>query len=119
MIKCLNHKITKKADKTVRSYQLKVLQNCRKWQRADGLVHVVLKHNYKKMGNNSFTKRFFFVFLVTLVNLSVFAQQRKVTGTINSATGQALVGVSVAIKGTSKGTTTDANGKFGIDASSN
>lgn len=70
------------------------------------------------MGNNSFTKRIFFVFLVTLINLSVFAQQRKVTGTINATTGQALVGVSVAIKGTSKGTTTDANGKFGIEANS-
>jgi iron complex outermembrane receptor protein len=71
------------------------------------------------MGNNSFTKRIFFVFLVTLINLSVFAQQRKVTGTINATTGQALVGVSVAIKGTSKGTTTDANGKFGIEVDNN
>lgn len=40
---------------------------------------------------------------------------QNVTGTVTDETGAGLPGVSVAIKGTTKGTNTDANGKFKID----
>ena len=45
---------------------------------------------------------------------SVFSQE--VTGTVTDDTSQPLPGVSVSIKGTSSGTTTDFNGKFSITA---
>ena len=40
----------------------------------------------------------------------------KITGQVTADKGEGLVGVSVLIKGTSRGTVTDANGKFSIDA---
>jgi hypothetical protein len=39
-----------------------------------------------------------------------------IQGTVKDAQGQPLVGVSVIVKGTNKGTSTDANGHFSIDA---
>lgn len=39
-----------------------------------------------------------------------------IKGKITSATGEALPGVTIAIKGTSKGTTSDSEGNFSIDA---
>ena len=41
----------------------------------------------------------------------------KVSGFVRDATGQPILGVNVVIKGTTKGTQTDLNGKFNIDAS--
>jgi TonB-linked SusC/RagA family outer membrane protein len=46
-----------------------------------------------------------------------FAQVKTVTGTITSGEeGQPLAGVSVLVKGTFKGTSTNANGKFSLSA---
>lgn len=45
-----------------------------------------------------------------------FAQTRRLTGTITDAeTGETLVGASVIIKGTTKGTATNSQGAFAID----
>jgi TonB-dependent starch-binding outer membrane protein SusC len=45
------------------------------------------------------------------------AQQTKITGVVNDAnTGEALPGVNVVVKGTTRGVTTDMDGKFSIDA---
>lgn len=50
-----------------------------------------------------------FLFCVTLT----YAQQkRNITGVVQDETGLELPGASVVIKGTTKGTTTDLNGKF-------
>ncbi|MFD2523766.1 YfbK domain-containing protein [Emticicia soli] len=47
-----------------------------------------------------------------------FVQDRTITGTVTSATdNMALPGITVTIKGTNKGTTTDANGKYSIKIS--
>ncbi|MFN3852743.1 MAG: SusC/RagA family TonB-linked outer membrane protein [Spirosomataceae bacterium] len=43
------------------------------------------------------------------------AQENVVTGKITDATGEAVVGVSIQIKGTNKGTTSDAKGEFRIN----
>lgn len=57
--------------------------------------------------------------LLTLTCWVAFAQS-KITGTVTSADdGSGIPGVSVQIKGTSKGTQTDADGKYAIEASSN
>lgn len=55
---------------------------------------------------------FFFIGAASAQNITV---KGKVT---DAATGETLVGVSVAVKGTTSGTQTDANGAFSIDAPS-
>jgi TonB-linked SusC/RagA family outer membrane protein len=60
-----------------------------------------------------------FLFCFSLVG-QVLAQDRTVTGKVISAEdGMTLPGVSVVIKGTSKGTTTDLNGNYSISVPSN
>ncbi len=50
--------------------------------------------------------------------VSVWAQERTVTGKVTSADdGSALPGVNVLIKGTTTGTVTDANGNFSVSVS--
>lgn len=52
--------------------------------------------------------------------VQVFAQDKKISGKVTSAEdGSGLPGVSVAIKGTSRGTQTDVNGNYAINANSN
>ena len=51
----------------------------------------------------------------TLCSLPVLAQERTIEGTITSQVdNQPLPGISVVVKGTTKGTNSDANGKFSI-----
>ena len=55
-----------------------------------------------------------FMFIFVLFG-SAFAQERTITGTVNSAAdGSSLPGVNVVVKGTSIGTITDANGRYSI-----
>jgi len=84
----------------------------------------ILKHNHCLMNKklpflfrvNKIYPLIIAVLLMTL-QLQVFAQntRTKITGTITDVTtGQALVGVSVSIKGTTKAAITDANGAYSI-----
>lgn len=56
---------------------------------------------------------------VMLVCLSVlsWAQAGKVTGTVTGESGAAVQGASITLKGSSRGTVTDADGNFTIDVS--
>ena len=56
--------------------------------------------------------------LLTVLNLTAFAQDRRVTGTVKDASGQGVPGVNIVLKGTLTGTTTDAEGAFGINVKS-
>jgi len=56
-----------------------------------------------------------FVFLFQCLALSALAQSFRVTGTVKDPQGKSLTGVSIAVKGTTSGTTTDADGKFSIE----
>jgi TonB-linked SusC/RagA family outer membrane protein len=61
-----------------------------------------------------------FVFPLLLVNSQLLAQSREVSGTITAADDNTTIpGVNVLIKGTTNGTTTDANGKFVIRVDDN
>ena len=52
-----------------------------------------------------------------LVSASLLAQARTVTGTlIDDATGEALIGASVIVKGSTVGTVTDFDGTFSLEA---
>ncbi|HUX96676.1 MAG TPA: SusC/RagA family TonB-linked outer membrane protein [Bacteroidales bacterium] len=47
---------------------------------------------------------------------AVLAQQRQISGSVKDANGDGLPGVSVVVKGTTTGTTTNAEGRFSISA---
>ncbi|HZY37624.1 MAG TPA: TonB-dependent receptor [Mucilaginibacter sp.] len=60
------------------------------------------------------------VLLFSFVTTIAFAQNITVTGKVlDQANSEALIGVSVKIKGTTEGTQTDVNGSFSINAPSN
>jgi TonB-dependent starch-binding outer membrane protein SusC len=61
-------------------------------------------------------------FFVLVFMLPLFLQAQNnlsVTGTVKSDTGEALPGVYVLVKGTSLGSTTDADGKYNINVADN
>lgn len=63
------------------------------------------------------TKLNFFLLLTAFILLSqkdLHAQQIPINGTVSSADGESLVGVSIKLKGTTAGVSTDVNGKFSI-----
>ena len=47
---------------------------------------------------------------------TVQAQTQKITGTVVDAMGEPIVGANIRVKGTSRGTITDLDGKFSLDA---
>jgi len=59
-------------------------------------------------------KAFVFASLIMLSAAGALAQPGSIHGTISTSDGAAAEFVNVSIKGTDKGTTTDANGKFEI-----
>jgi len=65
---------------------------------------------------NSFKRAALTVFALTISILS-YAQTGKISGTVtDKKTGETLIGVTVKIKGTTKGTSTGADGKYIIPA---
>jgi TonB-dependent starch-binding outer membrane protein SusC len=68
---------------------------------------------------NLYLKRLFFITLCFgAFSFQTFAQSKKVTGKVSDiANGEGIPGVSVAVKGTSKGAVSDANGSYSVDAS--
>lgn len=67
------------------------------------------------MGNHL---RLAFVLLMCCAFNNLNAQQKSITGTVNDDTGVPLPGVNIVIDGTTRGTLTDFDGNFSIDASS-
>lgn len=57
-----------------------------------------------------------FMVLILLGTVPAFAQDQSITGTVTEADGSPLPGVTVALKGTTKGANTDATGSFRIQA---
>ena len=64
---------------------------------------------YKMLDNN----------LIVVVSRNLALQDITVTGKVTSGSGEALSGVSVTLKGTSHGTTTDNNGNFTVTVPEN
>jgi TonB-linked SusC/RagA family outer membrane protein len=59
------------------------------------------------------------IMLLLFESSLLFAQSVKITGKVTDKTGQSLPGVTIKIKGTASGASTDANGKYIITASAN
>src|SRR5690242_8954266 len=62
---------------------------------------------------------FMSLLLMVLTSITVFAQDKQVSGKVFTQEGTPLPDISVSIKGTSKGTTTGADGSFSIAAPAN
>ncbi len=56
------------------------------------------------------------LFLLFMLPIFALAQQKAITGTVKDDSGALLPGISVSIKNSSGGTTTDAAGKFKLNA---
>jgi TonB-dependent starch-binding outer membrane protein SusC len=59
-----------------------------------------------------------FLLLMMLFNFNSQAQIRAIKGSIQSSNFESLPGVSIAVKGTGKGTTSDSKGTYSIEANS-
>ena len=59
-------------------------------------------------------KKIVLTFLVTILFIGVWAQNKNLTGTVTDESGAALQGVSIILKGNAKGTQTNKEGKFVI-----
>jgi hypothetical protein len=57
--------------------------------------------------------------LLTFISFSLFAQSNKISGNVQTETGNPIIGASVIIKGSNKGTTTDASGNFSLEINQN
>jgi len=69
----------------------------------------------RKNLNQSSMKKILLVSLSLVLALSLWAQDRTVTGSVTSKEdGSPLAGVNVVVKGTTSGTITDSNGKFSV-----
>lgn len=51
-------------------------------------------------------------FLLLFMSVQVWAQTRVISGKVTDKSGEALIGVSVMLKGTNRGASTDVNGSF-------
>jgi Ca-activated chloride channel family protein len=67
----------------------------------------------KKVKQNAFLKLAIVLFAITLIAMGL-KSERLINGKVTDASQNALPGVNVVIKGTSRGTVTDVDGKFNI-----
>jgi TonB-linked SusC/RagA family outer membrane protein len=78
----------------------------------------MLKPNLNSM--KQFYLKSFILLCCSLFSIGVFAQSKKVTGTVTGEDdGLSIPSVSVSVKGTKAGTQTDMNGKFSLEATAN
>ncbi len=63
-------------------------------------------------------KAFFFMAVLLAVLTQARAQNRQVTGKVTDKAGEPLIGVSVFVKGTNSGTSTNTNGEFKLSVPS-
>lgn len=88
-----------------------------------------MKNNFGRSFLYGGSLKFIFIFLLccssasfaesNINNLEIKFQERTINGTVSDTDGNLLPGVSVLIKGTSKGTTTDFDGNFKLNVSDN
>ena len=64
------------------------------------------------------SKKQFILAILSLFTMAIYAQSYQVSGTVTDSDNQPLPGVSVTIEGTSRGTTTDFDGKYIIKVES-
>ncbi|WP_018614411.1 SusC/RagA family TonB-linked outer membrane protein [Segetibacter koreensis] len=81
-----------------------------------------MKRHFTNVKNNFTTFHITFILIASLLlffSNIVIAQQSAVSGTVTGENGNPLNAVSVSVKGSTRGTSTDSSGKFSILAPSN
>lgn len=77
-----------------------------------------MKKNRKK--KRSSLSRLFLLLLSVSLTCNAWAQNLKtVTGTVTDEKGESVIGASVSVKGASRGTVTDIDGRFSLEADNN
>ena len=72
-----------------------------------------MKNNRKQRGAyNEVSFRMVFLLVFLMITVTGFAQNKTVSGIVVDKAGEAVIGASVLVKGTSNGTITDFDGKF-------
>ena len=75
----------------------------------------LVKIKLNKLVNSFFMQRIYLIMFCLLLGTAVLGQGRKISGIVKDNMGP-LRGVSVTVKGTTRGTTTNENGQFTITA---
>lgn len=71
-------------------------------------------HDWKNWTGIAWKSKVCIVILMCFIGGSAFAQSKTISGTVVDETGSVLPGVSVVIKGTASGTTTDVEGRYSV-----
>jgi hypothetical protein len=78
------------------------------------IIH--LKSNHYSMKINRFTKQLSLLLVFSLICMGTFAQVKMITGKVSDSAGAPMIGVTVAIQGTTTGTITDVDGNYSLQA---
>lgn len=81
---------------------------CKKFEARNGLCKVDRGRKLKRI------KHLSMLMILILFSNSMYAQLKKVSGTIKDAKGETLIGVSVKLKGTNIGVLSDAKGRYSL-----
>jgi hypothetical protein len=73
-------------------------------------------HMVKPLQKRRLAVRLALLFLLGCTPIFLKAQTRQVSGRVTSDAGETMPGVSIVVKGTTTGTTTDIDGKYSINA---
>ena len=73
--------------------------------------------NYRKesSGFAAICRKFLCVALMAMVSFAAAAQSKTVSGTVSDENGEAMIGVTVIVKGTTNGTATDFDGAYRLN----
>lgn len=61
--------------------------------------------------------RIFMILMLWCYSSNITAQTREISGSVTDSAGEPLIGVSIVVKGTTIGTTTDLDGRFSLSTS--
>jgi Ca-activated chloride channel homolog len=73
-----------------------------------------IKTNFSMKKSNQIIFKVAIIMLIAMILVAFRLSERTISGTVSDNTGLPLSGVSVSLKGTTKGTTTDSKGKYSI-----
>lgn len=81
------------------------------------MIIIIANRLFKKISSIAGKNYYAFILILLCSGFQTTVQAQTVKGTVSNASGETIQAASVLIKGTTKGTITDKNGKFSINAS--
>lgn len=72
--------------------------------------YIILKKGWQMM--HEFSRKGIFVVILSLLSAGMFAQEIAVNGNVQDASGEPVIGATVMLKGSAKGTTSDIEGRY-------